>query len=103
MPPIVMRPLPRLRVFEQGLPTRVARRVVPVPAPAGVERRHTPEVPQKIRPATVHALTGARARQGRLVGPLIARQGADSAHYGSCVSNLGSCYGSSGPGVGFPR
>jgi homoserine O-acetyltransferase len=69
----------------------------------------TPEKPQKDVPTVllVHALTGSAQAGGPdgwwepMLGP---GRAIDPAHYRIlCLNNLGSCYGSSGPGVkGFP-
>ncbi len=69
----------------------------------------TPENPRKDIPTVllVHALTGSAQAGGQdgwwepLIGP---GRALDPAHYRLvCFNNLGSCYGSSGPGVaGFP-
>ncbi len=102
------------RTFELALPDLVLAR-------GGVVRQHrsrgwwwsrdgdTPESPQKDVPTVllVHALTGS-AQAGGKDGwwePLIgAGRALDPAQYRLlCFNHLGSCYGSSGPGVeGFP-
>src|SRR5258708_1378131 len=115
MPPIVMPTVAASpRIFELGLPDLALVR-------GGVVRSHrvrgwwwsregdTPENPQKDVPTVllVHALTGSAGAGGKdgwwapLIGP---GKALDPAHYRLvCFNNLGSCYGSSGPGVeGFP-
>jgi len=110
MPTVVASP----RTFELALPDLALTR-------GGVVSQHrtrgwwwsregdTPEVPLKDIPTVllVHALTGSAQAGGPggwwepMIGPGCAL---DPAHYRIiCFNNLGSCYGSSGPGVaGFP-
>lgn len=110
MPTVVTLPL----IFDLDLPDLALAR-------GGVVRSHhargwwwsragdTPESPQKNIPTVllVHALTGSAEAGGPdgwwapLLGP---GRAIDPAHYRIlCFNNLGSCYGSSGPGVvGFP-
>ncbi len=115
MPVILMPTVPALpRTFELALPDLALER-------GGLVRQHrsrgwwwsregdTPEHPQKDIPTVllVHALTGSSQAGGEggwwepLIGPARAL---DPAHHRLiCFNNLGSCYGSSGPGVeGFP-
>ena len=102
------------RTFELALPDLALER-------GGLVRQHrsrgwwwsregdTPENPQKDIPTVllVHALTGSSQAGGEggwwepLIGP---GRALDPARYRLiCFNNLGSCYGSSGPGVeGFP-
>jgi homoserine O-acetyltransferase len=110
MPTVVASP----RIFELALPDLALAR-------GGVVRQHrtrgwwwsrvgdTPETPQEDVPTVllVHALTGSAQAGGPegwwepLIGP---GRPLDPAQYRIlCFNNLGSCYGSSGPGVaGFP-
>lgn len=115
MPPIVMPTVAASsRTFELALPDLALAR-------GGVVRSHrargwwwsregdTPEKPLKDIPTVllVHALTGSAVAGGKdgwwapLIGPGLPL---DPAKYRLvCFNNLGSCYGSSGPGVeGFP-
>ena len=115
MPAIVMSTVAASpRIFELALPDLALAR-------GGVVTQHhargwwwsregdTPEAPQPGGPTVllVHALTGS-AQAGGKDGwwePLIgAGRAIDPAHYRVlCFNNLGSCYGSSGPGSpGFP-
>ena len=102
------------RTFELALPDLALAR-------GGVVRQHrsrgwwwsregdTPENPQKNIPTVllIHALTGSAQAGGKdgwwepVIGP---GRALDPAHFRLlCFNNLGSCYGSSGPGVeGFP-
>jgi homoserine O-acetyltransferase/O-succinyltransferase len=110
MPTVVASP----RTFELALPDLALAR-------GGVVSSHrtrgwwwsregdTPEAPRQDVPTVllVHALTGSAQAGGAggwwdpLIGP---GRALDPAHYRIlCFNNLGSCYGSSGPGVeGFP-
>ena len=110
MPTVVASP----RTFELALPDLALAR-------GGLVRQHrtrgwwwsregdTPEAPQKDLPTIllVHALTGSAQAGGPggwwepVIGP---GRALDPASYRIlCFNNLGSCYGSSGPGVeGFP-
>jgi homoserine O-acetyltransferase len=103
------------RTFELALPDLALVR-------GGVVRQHrsrgwwwsregdTPDHPQKEVPTVllIHALTGSAQAGGPdgwwepLIGP---GRALDPAHYRLiCFNHLGSCYGSSGPGVeGFPE
>ena len=115
MPAILMPSVAALpRTFDLALPDLAL-------AQGGVVRSHrarvwwwsregdTPESPRKDVPTVllVHALTGSAQAGGPdgwwepLLGP---GRALDPAHYRIlCFNNLGSCYGSSGPGVeGFP-
>jgi homoserine O-acetyltransferase len=115
MPPIAMPTVAALpRTFDLALSDLALAR-------GGVVKSHrargwwwsregdTPEAPQKDVPTVllVHALTGSAVAGGKdgwwdpLIGP---GRTLDPAHYRLlCLNNLGSCYGSSGPGVeGFP-
>src|SRR5512141_2094643 len=115
MPSILMPSVAALpRSFDLALPDLAL-------AQGGIVRSHrargwwwsregdTPEKPQKDVPTVllVHALTGSAQAGGPdgwwepLIGP---GRVLDPAHYRVlCFNNLGSCYGSSGPGVkGFP-
>ena len=115
MPSILMPTVAALpRSFDLALPDLAL-------AHGGVVRSHrargwwwsregdTPETPQKDVPTVllVHALTGSAQAGGPdgwwepMIGP---GRALDPAHYRVlCFNNLGSCYGSSGPGVaGFP-
>ena len=115
MPAILMPTVSALsRTFELALPDLALAR-------GGVVRQHrsqgwwssregdTPDNPQKDIPTVllIHALTGSAQAGGPegwwepLIGP---GRALDPAHYRLiCFNNLGSCYGSSGPGVeGFP-
>jgi homoserine O-acetyltransferase len=115
MPAIVMPTVAAApRIFDLALPDLALAR-------GGVVRRHqargwwwsragdTPEAPQPEVPTVLlaHALTGSAQAGGTdgwwdpLIGP---GRALDPAHYRVlCLNNLGSCYGSSGPGVdGFP-
>jgi homoserine O-acetyltransferase len=115
MPAILMPTVSALpRTFELALPDLALAR-------GGLVRQHrargwwwsregdTPDNPEKDVPTVllVHALTGSAQAGGAdgwwepLIGP---GRAFDPAHYRLlCFNNLGSCYGSSGPGVeGFP-
>jgi len=115
MPPIVMPTVAALpQTFDLALPDLALAR-------GGVVRSHrargwwwshegdTPAAPRPDVPTVllVHALTGSAEAGGKdgwwepLIGP---GRALDPAHYRIlCFNNLGSCYGSSGPGVeGFP-
>src|SRR4051812_24383065 len=115
MPAIAMPPVAgSSRTFDLSLPDLALAR-------GGIVRSHrargwwwsregdTPENPLKDVPTVllVHALTGSAVAGGKdgWWDPLIgAGKALDPAHYRLvCFNNLGSCYGSSGPGVeGFP-
>lgn len=110
MPPVAASP----RFFDLALPDLALAR-------GGIVRQHrvrgwwwsragdTPEAPQPEVPTVliVHALTGSAQAGGEdgwwepMIGP---ERALDPAQYRIvCFNNLGSCYGSSGPGVeGFP-